>query len=281
MVPWTEDGGKQQTMTTTHGSPDKSFSAAGRVSQLTGSTIPGPDNAELSEDFNSQNTPFSPTLQNQTTSTSGVVPSDKDLRQQLDIPPSAEILYTDGACPSNGKTSSTAGIGIFYGPHDPRNVSLRLPGLYQTNQRAELYAVVHALEAYPVPNVSAPDADVSAPRHVVVIITDSKYVIKGITEWSTTWERNAYLNTKNTPVISRDLFIRARKRIRDLESRGVRVEFRHVWGHSGVWGNEMADRLAVMGAGSMHVVDQSMEREFEDEELDRAIAEGMVGELGG
>jgi len=257
MVPWTEDGGKQQTMTTTHGSPDKSFSAAGRVSQLTGSTIPGPDNAELSEDFNSQNTPFSPTLQNQTTSTSGVVPSDKDLRQQLDIPPSAEILYTDGACPSNGKTSSTAGIGIFYGPHDPRNVSLRLPGLYQTNQRAELYAVVHALEAYPVPNVSAPDADVSAPRHVVVIITDSKYVI------------------------SRDLFIRARKRIRDLESRGVRVEFRHVWGHSGVWGNEMADRLAVMGAGSMHVVDQSMEREFEDEELDRAIAEGMVGELGG
>ena len=279
MVPWTEDGGKQ-TMTTTHGSPDKSFSAAGQVSQFTGSTIPGPDNAELSEDFNSETIPFSPTLQNQstTTATSGFIPPDKDLRQQLNIPPSAEILYTDGACPSNGKTSSTAGIGIFYGPNDPRNVSLRLPGLYQTNQRAELYAVVHALEAYPVPEINPPDIpNVSAPPHVVVIITDSKYVIKGITEWSTTWERNAYLNSKNTPVISRDLFIRARKRLRDLSSGGVRVEFRHVWGHRGVWGNEMADRLAVMGAGSMHVVDQSMEREFEDEELDRAIAEEMGG----
>ena len=48
-------------------------------------------------------------------------------------------------------------------------------------------------------------------------------------------------------------------------------------GHQGVWGNEMADRLAVQGAAMGHVVDESGEVGWEDEELDRAIAEGRFG----
>jgi hypothetical protein len=39
----------------------------------------------------------------------------------------------------------------------------------------------------------------------------------------------------------------------------------------------MADRLAVRGAGMGHFVDQGMEGGWEDEELDRAIAEGEFG----
>ena len=111
---------------------------------------------------------------------------------------------------------------------------------------------------------------------MLVIVTDSKYVIKGITEWSLTWERNNYLNSQKSPVVSKDLFIRARRKINELRLAGVVVEFRHVLGHKGVWGNEMADRLAVRGALRGHVVDESMEGEFEDEELDRQIAEGMM-----
>ena len=204
---------------------------------------------------------------------------DTDLRQQLNIPPEAQIVYTDGACPSNGKDSSTAGIGIFYGINDPRNISLRLPGLYQTNQRAELYAVVKTLETYPSPPPPPSSSSSSHPLpqdRMLVIVTDSKYVIKGITEWSLTWERNNYLNSQKSPVVSKDLFIRARRKINELRLAGVVVEFRHVLGHKGVWGNEMADRLAVRGALRGHVVDESMEGEFEDEELDRQIAEGMM-----
>jgi len=208
---------------------------------------------------------------------------DSALRRQLQIPPDAEIIYTDGACSSNGKGFSSAGIGVFYGINDPRNVSLRLPGLHQTNQRAELHAVLIALERYPLPNTSPnisqnPSFPTAAtPRKTLVIITDSKYVIQALTTWITTWEKNNYLNSQNHPVISKDLFIRARRRIKELHDQGVDVEFRHVLGHQGVWGNEMADRLAVRGAGMGHFVDESMEVGWEDEELDRAIAEGDIG----
>jgi ribonuclease HI len=49
------------------------------------------------------------------------------------------IVYTDGACKGNGKTADAiAGVGAYFGPNDPRNISEPLPGPKQTNQRAEL-----------------------------------------------------------------------------------------------------------------------------------------------
>ncbi|PHJ16657.1 ribonuclease hi protein [Cystoisospora suis] len=55
-------------------------------------------------------------------------------------------IWTDGACKSNGRgADARAGIGVFFGDGDPRNVGRRLPGHPQTNQRAELQAIHEAL----------------------------------------------------------------------------------------------------------------------------------------
>lgn len=35
------------------------------------------------------------------------------------------VVYTDGACRGNGKASSIAGIGVWYGPDDPRFVAVK------------------------------------------------------------------------------------------------------------------------------------------------------------
>ena len=70
------------------------------------------------------------------------------------------VVYTDGACSRNGQAGSVAGIGVWWGPSDPRyvyifldrthsnepnrpsracrNLSERCPGSPQTNNRAEL-----------------------------------------------------------------------------------------------------------------------------------------------
>ncbi|KAG0363090.1 hypothetical protein BGZ54_008350 [Gamsiella multidivaricata] len=56
------------------------------------------------------------------------------------------VIYTDGSSLSNGKVGSQAGVGVFFGVNDPRNVSERLDSEPQTNQRAELMAVKRALE---------------------------------------------------------------------------------------------------------------------------------------
>ena len=153
---------------------------------------------------------------------------------------------------------------MFFGLDDPRNISARLPGLHQTNQRAELFAVLKALESL---HMNAPIAT------KVAILTDSKYVVKALTEWVQKWEREGWKTAKREEVVSKDLFKRARDMILKLEEQGVVVEFRHVPGHSGLWGNEQADLLAVRGAWMDEVVDKQWDDVFDDEELDDAISE--------
>lgn len=58
-----------------------------------------------------------------------------------------------------------------------------------------------------------------------------------------------------------------------LEQKGIIVEFRHIPGHSGIWGNEQADALAVRGASMEEVVNTQWDDVFDDEDLDVAIAE--------
>ena len=77
------------------------------------------------------------------------------------------VVYTDGACSFNDTTNpaSRAGCGVWFGDNDIRNISTHLPGLKQTNQRAELYAAILALEVLP-------------KDKPVEIRSDSKYTIK-------------------------------------------------------------------------------------------------------
>jgi ribonuclease HI len=54
-------------------------------------------------------------------------------------------VYTDGACSNNGRSNAIAGIGIFFGNNDPRNVSKRIEGK-QTNNTAEMLAIIDTYE---------------------------------------------------------------------------------------------------------------------------------------
>ena len=58
---------------------------------------------------------------------------------------SVQVIWTDGACSQNqDHRFRRAGSGVYYGPHHLRNWSGFLPGLAQSNQRAELFAVLVA-----------------------------------------------------------------------------------------------------------------------------------------
>lgn len=56
------------------------------------------------------------------------------------------VVYTDGACSNNGKPSAKAGVGVYFGPDDELNVSEKLAGETQTNQRAEQTGVLRAMQ---------------------------------------------------------------------------------------------------------------------------------------
>ncbi|KIO06924.1 hypothetical protein M404DRAFT_419467 [Pisolithus tinctorius Marx 270] len=76
-----------------------------------------------------------------------------------------DVVYCDGACKGNGATGSKAGIGVWWGHNDPRNLSERCPG-DQTNNRAELIAIVRILETTP------------PLKRKLLIKTDSQYSIR-------------------------------------------------------------------------------------------------------
>ena len=116
-----------------------------------------------------------------------------------------------------------------------RNVAERLQGAIQTNQRAELTAVLRALEIAP--------GDQEAH-----IYTDSRYSIDCVTVWYKSWERNEWQTSLKKPVMNRDLIQAILIKIRERERLGTKTRFQWVKGHSNDPNNEAADRLAVRGA---------------------------------
>ena len=116
-----------------------------------------------------------------------------------------------------------------------RNVSETLPGPRQTNQRAELTAILRALEIVPK------NRDVS-------IITDSKYAIDCVTTWCINWRRNGWKTSAGKAVENRDLVENILSMIEERDSLKVQTAFEWIKGHAHHPGNVEADRLAVEGA---------------------------------
>ncbi|KAK0496497.1 hypothetical protein EDD18DRAFT_1074436 [Armillaria luteobubalina] len=53
-------------------------------------------------------------------------------------PVTISIAYTDGSAYDNSTANACAGAGIWFGDGDERNIHVRLPGPYQTNNVAEI-----------------------------------------------------------------------------------------------------------------------------------------------
>lgn len=160
-------------------------------------------------------------------------------------------IYTDGSSLGNGAKGATAGVGVYFGPRDPRyvsrfllsfisnryyrNLSEALKGVRQTNQRAELTAVLRALQLAPL------DRD-------VLIYSDSNYSIKCVTEWFLNWRRNGWLNASGKPVENKDIIETILTKIEERQVVGSKTLFEWLKGHANDPGNEAADSLAVSGA---------------------------------
>ncbi|KAM4695199.1 ribonuclease H1-like [Discoglossus pictus] len=140
-------------------------------------------------------------------------------------------VYTDGCCLRNGQDGARGGIGVHWGKNDPRNVSARLEGR-PTNQRAELEAARRAVEQAKRENIQK-----------LIVNTDSQFTTKGMTEWVPRWKENGWKTIDGRDVINRQDFERL-----DQACEGMDVTWKHVPGHSGNYGNEMADQLARQGA---------------------------------
>jgi ribonuclease HI len=146
-------------------------------------------------------------------------------------------IYCDGACLDNpGKSGS--GLSIY---HNGNKKPMLLYGEYVefgTNNTAELNALYKALTI-------ASESEATD----IIIFSDSKYSIDCVTKWAYGWKSNSW--TKKGGEIKNIDVIKLSHTLYDTIKDKIIIN--HVKGHSGVEGNELADRMAMMAIKSQSI----------------------------
>ena len=134
-------------------------------------------------------------------------------------------IYTDGACRGNPGPGGWGAL-LISGRH---RKTLHGGEPETTNNRMELTAAIEALNAL-------------KGKRKVILHTDSKYVMDGITEWMPNWKKRGWKTTAKKPVKNKDLW----QALDEAASRHA-IDWRWVKGHSDHPENDEADALANLG----------------------------------
>jgi ribonuclease HI len=141
------------------------------------------------------------------------------------------VIYTDGASRGN------PGLGGWGAVVLVSDMALEIAGFSKmaTNNQMELQAVLEVLS----------DSGSLAHKGLVVVYSDSAYVVNGMNSWVWGWEKKDWITSTKTPVVNKDMWV---KILALLKTYGDRLSIEKVKGHDGDLYNERCDELAVAAA---------------------------------
>jgi ribonuclease HI len=131
-------------------------------------------------------------------------------------------IFTDGACLGN---PGPGGYGLII----IENNYVQERGAFfehTTNNKMEMIGVITGLHL----------VDSTNP---IMVLTDSEYVIKGITQWIPRWKQKNWKTAAGNSVANQALWIQM-----ESLSQGKSITWQHIRGHRGYIGNERAHTLA-------------------------------------
>ncbi len=131
-------------------------------------------------------------------------------------------IFADGACSGNPGPGGYGAI-LKYGKEIKEISGCET---VTTNNRMEMKAVIEALRLLKKPSK-------------IKVVTDSKYVVKGMTEWMPGWIKRNWLTSQKKPVLNRGLWEELL-----MLSQMHQVEWKWIRGHHGHPQNERCDQLA-------------------------------------
>lgn len=145
-------------------------------------------------------------------------------------------IYSDGAAPNNQNGCTHGGLGVVVLNEQGEVIETYkarvepVEGkITTTNVRCEMNAFIKALEM---------------AEHEDIIHTDNEMIAKGYNEWLEGWKLGGWKNGKKKPIANPDLW----QCIDRLKQEKPNVVVKWVRGHSGIYGNELADSLATEAA---------------------------------
>jgi len=131
-------------------------------------------------------------------------------------------LYTDGGCIGNPGPGGWGTIAL----RDGRYEELGGAEAETTNNRMELTAALRGLA-------------LAGPGETVEVVSDSRYLIDGMTSWLKGWKARGWKKADGDPVLNQDLW-----EALDRAAAGRRILWVHVRGHRGHPENERCDKIA-------------------------------------
>ena len=138
-------------------------------------------------------------------------------------------IYTDGSAPQNSQGHGKGGYcAILVSGEHEKVVSGHEEDT--TNNRMEMRAVIEGLSAL-------------KRRCKVTVVSDSEYVVKGVTEWMPHWDVNRGMK-RNKPLKNADLW--AKLHLLTLEHD---IQWEWVRGHNGHEYNQRCDEIARRESG--------------------------------
>ena len=161
-------------------------------------------------------------------------------RKEKKVDKNQITLYTDGSCDKNGCENARTGAGIWHAENSKRNKAIRLHNGTQTNQRAELMAIIIAMKY-------------NSKNRKIKIKSDSKTTIEGIVQKLQSWEDRDWLNVTNAE--------EWKYLAQLLRKRRAKTKFKWVKAHDGKEGNEKADQLAKEGVKNEEIMEIDMTRD--------------------
>lgn len=133
-------------------------------------------------------------------------------------------IYTDGSARGNPGPGGWAAVFVMEG----KEIEIGGRSDHATNNQMELQGAIEALRYCKNNNLEN-----------IEIVSDSKYVILGITEWIVGWQKNGWRNAAKKPVVNRELW----EELHAL-NQAIKPKWSYVEGHAGHEHNERADIIA-------------------------------------
>jgi ribonuclease HI len=164
-------------------------------------------------------------------------------------------VFTDGSCYNNSRKSKTSagGIGVFWGDGDYRNLTEPFYVKPITNNRAEIFAVIKAIEIFSI------SYDQKCSKQTLQINSDSQYLINTMTKWYKNWKRRGWKKADGKEPLNLDLLCHLDNLI-EKHKKCFNIVYNHVRAHKSEpkdknsikyfewYGNNQADLLANQGS---------------------------------
>lgn len=164
------------------------------------------------------------------------------------------VLYSDGACKSNGKDNCRAARAYVATKPAAMVCQGKVEGPKASNQIAELRAAIEAINGAR-----------KLEKKKILLYTDSEYVEKAINEKINKWQRDGWRTHDNKALVNE-------KMLKELSEamQGLKIYAKKVAAHSGVPENELADKLAklelvaLMNVEADHEIEEIRQRMEKD-----------------